>query len=155
MEKKIEKKETKKKNKCEDLHHILIIAFCLFFMITILVIEIKDWTHDYSYQSDSSKDESKLDAINWSGDLNDLRYCHIFIWNTKPDGNMQDITFAWLKDCEMVKQECEFEQNQDDCYFWVERNKVYDYASGRWTQTFDGRCACHLNRNYINSKLDR
>ena len=148
----VEKEESKKKRtKCEELHHILIISFCLFFMITMLVIEVKDWTHDYRYQMDYGT-QSELEAINWSGDIDDLRYCHTFFYVTI-NHTVKDYAFTWDYDCQSVKDNCDY--YPDDCYFSVENNIIGEYGKNKLYQYFDGRCYCHINRDYKNMILDK
>lgn len=139
------------KNKCNDKYNIIVIIFCILFLITIILIEVKDWTHDYRYQIDYGT-QNELEAINWSGNINDLRYCHIFFYVTL-NHSVEDYSFAWNYDCQSIKDSCEKYSN--DCYFDVQSNIVGEYGKNKLYQYFDGRCYCHINRDYINTKLDR
>lgn len=136
---KMDKEEKNKNKKCNDRYNTLIVIFCIIFLITILFIEFKDYTKDYSYQQDVKSSQEELDKINWSGDYNDLKYCFIFIDNNGSYNN--SFHFTWLKECELIYQDC---VSNNNCYFEVGRNQEYIYQTGNWRQTFRGKCYCDV-----------
>lgn len=60
---------------------------------------------------------------------------------------------TWDYDCQSVKDNCDY--YPDDCYFSVENNIVGEYGKNKLYQYFDGRCYCHINRDYKNMILDK